>query len=64
MAVWARDKCCQARPIELLGCSAHMVVGVMRLQPACHQLKPPMHAVGMRWAHGTFMHACAVSRSQ
>ena len=34
-----------ATPIELLGYSAHVVVGMMRLQPACQQLKHPMHAV-------------------
>ena len=45
MVVRARDKCCQARPIELLGCSAHVVVGVMRLQPACQLLYPPVLAV-------------------
>ena len=52
-----RGKCCQARPIELLGCSAYVVVGMMRLQPACQQLKPPMHAVN---AMGTWrIHACS-----
>ena len=35
---WVRDMCCHTRLIELLGCSAHAVVGVMRLPPACQQL--------------------------
>ena len=59
MAVWARDKCCQARQIELLGCSAHVVVGVMRLQPACQQLKPLVHAVDAMGAWR--IHACIAS---
>ena len=61
----ARDKCCQARPIELLGCSAYVVVGVMRLQPACQQLKPPVYTVDAMGAWR--LHACIasiVSRSQ
>ena len=37
--VRARGKCCQARPIEVAGCSARVVVGVVRLQPPC--LVPP-----------------------
>ena len=60
----ARDKCCQARPIELLGCSAYVVVGVMRLQSACQQLKPPMHAVDAMGAWRIHAHASIVSRSQ
>ena len=45
MVVRARDKCCQARPIEVAGCSARVAVGMVRLQPLCYQLQPPMHAV-------------------
>ena len=45
MVVSARDKCCQARPTEVAGCSARVAMGVIRLQPPCYQLKPLMHAV-------------------
>ena len=38
MVVRARGKCCQARPIEVAGYSARVVVGVMRVQPPCYQL--------------------------
>ena len=38
MVVRARGKCCQARLIEVAGCSARVVVGVVRLQPHNQQL--------------------------
>ena len=60
-SVRARDKCCQARPIELLGCSAHVVVGVIQLQPACQQLKPPSHARG--GCDGCVAHSCVLPSS-
>ena len=65
--VRARDKCCQARPIELLGCSAHVVVGMMRLQPACQQLKPPVHAVhavGALRIHAHMLPSCLVGSNR
>ena len=38
MVVRAHGKCCQARPIEVAGCSARVVMGVVRLQPPYQQL--------------------------
>ena len=46
MLVWERDKCCQPRPIELLGCSPRVEVATMRLQPAAQALNPPVLARG------------------
>ena len=43
--VQALGKCCRAQRIEVAGCSAHVAVGMMRLQPPCQQLYRPMHAV-------------------
>ena len=45
MVVSVRDESRQPRPIEVLGCSVCVVAGVMRLQPACQQLCPPMTAM-------------------
>ena len=45
---WCRyvtNQSSRPRPIELLSRSPHVVAGVMRLQLACQELQPPMHAM-------------------
>ena len=49
--VQALGKCCRAQRIEVAGCSAHMAVGMMRLQLPCQQLYRPMHTVDALSAH-------------
>ena len=43
--MWARDKCCPRRCIEMLGCSPRVEVATMALQPAAQELNPPVLAV-------------------